>query len=622
MQRSIWTTVPVLLMLAACGGGSESSEAPAALAECDPANPDTHAECGTVLVALTDAEGGFLSYAVDVLSLELQAANGRVVETLPNSTRVNFTDYVDLTELVSAATVPPGTYVSGTIRLDYRDAEVFVEAGGESKAAVVTGADGEALSSTELTIQLSNRDRLIVTRGRPALLQLDFDLEASHSVDTVPTPAIAESEAFILAEVVPVDEKDIRVRGRLLDVSADAMTYTVAIRPFHDRDGDFGRVTVHVDDDTEFEVNGEARLGSEGLRALSAAGNGTLTVAAGTLNVESREFTAKRVLAGTSVPGVERDAVIGNIIQRDGNLLTVRGATLIPSDRRAHFHDDIVVEVGPNTRVFRDGDRGGDYSIDDLSIGQRLTVRGDLTTAAVTDANAPQLRIDATSGVIRMHLTQLSGIVNTVMPGQTDIKLHAIDRRRVQIFDFTGTGAEEDADPDNYEVATGDLTLASFAAGKPIVARGFPTAFGMAPPDFSGRTVIDYTDVRSALGVGWGSEGTLKPFTGIGGDGLTLNNRNEDIAVRHYIKQGPILIDLTKLDSDTVIVPTDSGRALYYIKSSDSLRQYSDFADFVADLSGSLNGATAARSLHAHGHYDAAANILTARKIGIYLLEP
>ena len=64
-------------------------------------------------------------------------ANGRVIETLPRKTRINFTDYVELTELVSAATIPPGTYVSGKIRIDYTDAEIYVEANGESKEAVV-----------------------------------------------------------------------------------------------------------------------------------------------------------------------------------------------------------------------------------------------------------------------------------------------------------------------------------------------------------------------------------------------------------------------------------------------------------------------------------------------------
>ncbi len=617
--------VASLTFLAACGGGAGTTDTPSATLECDPANPNTFAECGTVMIALTDADGDFVTYTVDVLSLKLETANGRTVETLPRRTRIDFTDYVDLSELVTVATIPPATYVAGTIRLDYGDAEVFVEAGDASKEAVVTDIDGVPLGETELKIRLSNRDQLRIVKGKPALLQLDFDLDASHTVDIVPTPATAASEQFIVAEVSPVDEKDIRVRGPLVDVNPDAMSYTVAIRPFHDRDGDFGKVEVRVTDNTEFEVNGEAYSGGEGLRALDAAGRGTLTVARGTLNVAEREFTADLVLAGSSVPGIDRDAVRGNIIARNGNFLTVRGATIMPSDRRAHFHDDVVVEVGPDTRVFKDGLRDSAVTIDDLSVGQRVTIRGNLADATtVTDASSPQILFDATAGAVRMHVTHLLGIVNTVMPGQTDITLHGIDRRRVQIFDFAGTGISEDndADPDNYEVATGNLTLANFAEGKPIVAYGFPTAFGSAPPDFTGRTVIDYTDVRSALGVGWGADGTTMAFTSIGTDGLVLNNLNEDIGVRHHIKQGPVLIDLTELDSDTQIVPREIGRSLYYLKSADSLRLYTDFPDFVSDLLDSLNGGDAARSMHARGHYNADTNVFTAYKIGVYLIEP
>jgi len=565
-----------------------------------------------------------------VLSLRLETANGRIVETMPRKTRINFTDYVDLTELVTVATIPPAIYVSGTISLDYSNAEVFVEdssveeeSTSGSKAAVVKDIDGNVLTQTELKIRLSNRDQLIVTRGRPALLQLDFDLDASHTVDIVPTPADAFSEQFILAEVVPVDEKAIRVRGPLVGVSIDEMTYAVALRPFHDRIGDFGRINVHVTDETEFEVDEAMYVGVDGLRALDVAGTGTPTVAKGTLNVAEREFTADVVLAGSSVPGIDRDAVIGNVIKRNGNFLTIRGATIVPSDRPTHFHNDVVVEVGPETKVFKDGYRASDLSVDAISIGQRVTIRGNQPTPT-TDALAPQILFDATQGSVRMHVTHLSGIVNSVVPGQTDITLHSIDRRRVQIFDFSGTGKSdaEDADPDNYEIATGNLTLADFSTGKPIVARGFPTAFGWAPPDFTGRTVIDYTDVRSVLGVGWGVEGTAEPFRSVGPDGLVLFNKNPDIDQRHYIKQGPVLIDLTALDSNTTILPRETGRLAFYIKSADSVRMYSHFDDFANDLSTSLIGGDRARSMHARGKYDVDTNVLTAYKIGVNLLEP
>ncbi len=617
------------LTLTACGGGtSTTASGPDPVASCDPANSATFDECGTVLVGFTDADGDFLNYTVDVLSLTLETANGRVVEVLPRKTRINFTDYVDVTELVTAAAIPPAVYVAGTIRLDYTDAEIYVEESEVAKAAVVTDSFGTPLAQTDLKIVLSDRDQLTVTKRRAHFLQLDFDLEASHVVDIAPIPATAVAEQFIVAEVHPVDEKDIRVRGPLIEVNEAGMSYSIAVRPFHDRAGDFGRFTVSVTDTTEFEVNDEMFVGMDGLLALSTAGQGTPTVAKGTLTVADRTFTADLVLAGSSVPGHDRDAIVGNIIRRDGNFLTIRGATIIPHavsvDRRVHFHDDVVVEVGPNTRVFKDGYRLSSLTIDALSIGQRVTIRGNQPTPT-TDALAPQILFDATEGAVRMHVTHLSGIVNTVMPGQTDITLHSIDRRRVAIFDFAGTGPSEylDADPANYEMRTDNLTLADFSTGQPIVAWGFPTAFGMAPPDFTGRSVIDYTDVRSAMGVGWGSEGTLKPFSSMGTGGLLLNNQNGDIDQRHYIKQGPVLIDLTSLDSDTAIVPRETGRMLFSIKSQDSLRLYSDWNDFVGDLINSLgDGATTARSMHAYGKYDVDSNVFTAYKLGIYLLEP
>jgi hypothetical protein len=627
-SRSLGLALATLL-LAACGGGASTSSTPvpAPSASCDPGDPATFSECGSVLIGFTDAEGDFLNYTVDVISLTLETANGRVVEVLPGRARVNFTDYVDLTELVSVTHLPPATYVAGSIRLDYADAEIVVESGDASKAAVVTDASGAPLQETELRIQLADRDQLVVSKRRAHFLQLDFDLEASHAVDTVPTPATAAIDQFILAEVHPVDEKPLRVRGPLLAVNEDEMMYTIAVRPWHIRTGDFGRFQVNVSGDTEFEIDGEFFVGIDGLRALSAAGEGTPTVARGTLSVADRSFFADMVLAGTSAPGFDLDAVMGNIIKREGNFLTVRGATIIPRDaamdRPIHFHDDVVVEVGPDTKVSREWHRQRNLTIDALSIGQRVTIRGELPVAS-TDAAAPQILFDATAGAVRMHVTRIAGTVNTVVPGQTDITLHSIDRRRAEIFDFTGTGPTpgDDADPANYEVRTFNLVLADLAEGKPVVVSGFPAAFGAAPPDFAGRSVIDYTDVRSTLGIGWGSDGTSAPFLHVGDDGLVLDHTNPDIGVRHFIKQGPVLIDLTALDSGTTIVPRETDRMLFAIKTDDSLLQFADWAEFTVELNDRLAAGNLARALHAYGKYDVGSNTFTAYKLGIALLEP
>lgn len=616
----LWFAIAVMAVVTAgCGGGGNANDQNRSAAVCNPADPSTAAECGTLYVGLTDADGDFLTYSVNVLSLQLEKADGTLIETLPNNTRIDFARYVDLTEFVSATTVPPGTYVSGSITLDYSDAEVMVEENGVAKVATVVDANGAPLTQTTLKIMLADRDRLLITRGRASLLVVDFDLGASHTVDLLPTPAIATAEPFIVAEIHPVDQKEIRVRGPLIEVSEDAMTYTVALRPFHDRNSDFGRVKVYVTDTTEFEVDEISYTGAEGLRALNAAGKGTPTVAHGTLNVAEREFTADIVLAGASVPGSDRDAVKGNVIARSGNELVVRGGTVILSDATHSFYrDDVTVTIGPDTKIFKRS-HDGLLDVNAISIGQRVTIRG-----TVTANDELGVHIDATAGAVRMHITHLSGIVNSILPGQTDIELHAIDRRRASVFDFTGTGVtpEWDADPANYEVATGNLTMNSLSDGRAVSFYGFPNEFGAAPVDFNGRTMVDFPDVRSVLGVGWGSAGTTAPFLSMGGDGLVLAVPNRDIDQRHHIKQGTVLIDLTTLNSPTTIVPRESGRMVFVIKTDDSLQLYADFADFVNALTLGLDGSTVARSLFARGHYDADSNIFTAYKIGIHLIEP
>ena len=253
-----------------------------------------------------------------------------------------------------------------------------------------------------------------------------------------------------------------------------------------------------------------------------------------------------------------------------------------------------------------------------------MTIRGN-QPVPTTDALAPQILFDATQGSVRMHVTRLSGIVNTVVTGQTDITLHSIDRRRAEIFDFSGTGQSQaqDADPDNYTIATGNLTLADFATGKPIVARGFPTAFGWAPPDFTGRTVIDYTDVRSALGRWLGYPRAPRTRSAASLRTASCSTTRTPISTSAITSSRVrSSIDLTSLDSDTTIVPRESDRQAFYIKSADSVRMYSEFADFADDLVRSLTGGDKARSMHARGMYDASANVFTAYKIGVYMLEP
>ena len=142
------------LALAACGGGGSNDSPPASSA---PAPSSGCTDCNKVLIALTDADGDFLSYTVDVASLKLRRANGDTVETLPATTRIDFAQYVELTELFTAATVPSGTYVAGTLRLDFSNAEISVEKDGAPVAARAVDSNGNALGVVDVNVTLDNR---------------------------------------------------------------------------------------------------------------------------------------------------------------------------------------------------------------------------------------------------------------------------------------------------------------------------------------------------------------------------------------------------------------------------------------------------------------------------------
>ena len=324
---------------------SDGGQPPVATPACDAAT------CGTLLVGLTDADGDFLSYSVDVVSLSLETANGRTVEALPVRQRVDFAELVDLTELVTAATIPNGAYVGASITLDYANADVSVEVNGAPVAATVVDGTGAALGVVTLDIQLDNANHVVIAPGRPSLLQLDFDLAASHDVDITATPAIAIAQPFVVATIMPVEDKDLRVRGPLVSVDVNASSYVIDLRPFNHPSARLGRFTVHTDATTAFEIDGVEYEGAAGLAQLAGQPAGTRTAAAGVLDLSDRTFTATDVLAGDSVPGPRFDVVRGNVIAREGDTLTVRGGTVIRRDDSVRFlRGDITVLIGPDTR--------------------------------------------------------------------------------------------------------------------------------------------------------------------------------------------------------------------------------------------------------------------------------
>jgi hypothetical protein len=606
--------------LAACGGGGGSSTP--ASGNSGPSSSTCASDCGTAYIAITDADGDFLSYTVDVVSLKLKRANGAMVETLPATTRIDFAQYVDLTEFFTAATIPNGDYVAATLRLDYGNADITVEQNGAPVAAQAIDANGNTLGQVDVNVTLDNRHHLVVAPGRPSLFTLDFNLAATNSVDLTTMPAKVTVTPALLASLELVDQKDLRVRGPLVSVDTVAGTYVLDVRPFNMRNMRFGQVTVHTDANTTFEVNGTDYTGSAGLAALSAAGADTVTAAFGTLTTATREFDAKTVYAGTSVPGAGVDTVIGAVVARNGNVLTVRGATVVRNSDGAHFaRGNIQVTIGANTKVVKGGTVPAQMSSPDaISVGQSIEAFGAATPVSSASMSG-DWTLDATAGRVRMHVTPIYGFVKQASTGAITLQLDSIAGRKVSAFNFAGTGVSpaQDADPTNYEAATGALDLSTLGVGEPTKLIGFPTPFGLAPPDFDARTLVDFPRLPAMLLLSWGASGTTAPFSSQEAAQLVLDLANPNIGRLHVITIGPRVLDLTTLPASPSIVPPASGPTAYLIVMQDGSRAFHDFSDFVTELGTRLNGTTAMVSLTATGAYDGDSNVLSARSIVVVL---
>ena len=234
-----------------------------ALAGCAGSEDNAAEGDGEIVIGLTDAEGDFINYEVDVLSIKLTKENGAQIETLPVSTRVDFAQYVDMTEFVTVATIPAGLYTHATLLLDYSNANIQVEDASGNAVAVPLGnivdSNGAAISTLEAAVKLDDRRALLIMPGVPAHLTLDFDLPASNKVDSTQSPPIVTVDPFMLADVDPKKPKIHRLRGPLASVNTTNETFKISIRPFHHRmdnhNHDFGRINVVPDSATFYEIN-------------------------------------------------------------------------------------------------------------------------------------------------------------------------------------------------------------------------------------------------------------------------------------------------------------------------------------------------------------------------------
>ncbi len=655
------------LLVNACGGGGGSMSM----------NPPPPTNAGTAMVTLTDMPGDFLSYMVNVVSLQLTRADGTTVETVPATTTVDFAQLVDLSEVISARQVPAGDYTGVALTLDYGSATIVVDngAGGLTVPAanIINGATNNPLVSPNnqmtVTLQLPSGSPLVVTNGTVAHLALDFNLSASNTVapsaitsSTAASAVMVTVNPVLVASLTPDLNKPIRVRGPLVSVTntSSQTSYTVKVFPFFtDADDGMGQVVVYTTTTTAFTIDGTAYTGNAGLSALAAV-PGTMTLALGTFDTTAKTFTAVQVFAGTSVPGAGLDSVEGTVVARSGNVLTVRHAFFEPEEGGGvqngqvmsapgasastmsssgmggttgtnmgandfGFFGQVMVTVASGTMVTEDG-RTGTFGSQDISVGQHLQAFG----KAGTDTSGNRT-LDASSGSVRLMVTRAWGQFTSATSGVVTMNLQALDGLPPSAFNFAGTGSSStsgsnDATASAYTVSVpAALPLPTLSAGFLIAFNGFVTPFGSAPPDFAAETLVNFATANAHLHLEWMAPGPTAPFVSpLSATNVMMTQATVQSAAQHVVFIGPVMEDPGSVSAGLSFVPnTSASNMVFAIGHSMSwqFQVYTSFSDFITALAADLNGTTQLLRVEASGPYDMSTGVLSASFMAVELSD-
>jgi hypothetical protein len=588
----IFFSILVNLLLSGCGSGGDDDTAAT--------------ENGTLELAMTDAEEDFLTYRISVDSVSLKRLDGSLVELLPIQTEVDFVQYQELSELFAVLSVPSGHYESVVLDLDYSDAQVVVQdQDGNAQVASVVDVDGNPITSLSVELTLNDGETIHIRPRAIAQLTLDLDLSASNTIVSY-APAVVEVSPFLIGETFLDSEREHRVRGLLQSVDTTDATFALAIIPMRLRAGEFGTLNIHVNDSTAYEIDGVEYTGSAGLSALAALDARTPVVAFGAPSREEDvRFLATQVNAGSSVPWDGKDVLKGNITARSGNTLSIRGAIVETGAGAAHFRQDVTLDIDDSTLI--SGYRLGDADVNSLSIGQQIIALG-----AFDNINSS---FDVSTGGIQMKVNRLVGQVVQASPLVLDLSL--INRRRVEHFDFTGTGVDalSDADPESYEIDTSTLDLSNLDLNEWILVRGYPTAFGSAPMDFDATTLIDPD--FSARSARFDARWSVATQTGVSVDNGQLLIDDTLARARLHLREIPANL-VEQLSVERVHSGDNSGR--FAIKAGrGGIHLYRDFDSFASELGALLEQGYRVHYLGSAGHYDGDNAALDAEVVTVHM---
>jgi hypothetical protein len=612
---------------------------------------------GTAVVTMTSTAStdNFLAYRVGLVSVQLQGSGGNSgLTVLPASTTVDFTTLTDVSEVLGASPVTKGTYTSALVTLDYSSAQIVYDNGTLNGVNLTpVGANGKALGQVKITVTLDPSESFSVSSKGASQLAMNFNMAASNVVDL--TNNTVTVTPMIVASALPIDSKQVRIRGPLVSATSSA-SFTMDVMPFNSTTSGKGALVIVPTTNTTFEINGTSSIGGTGLAQLATLGTGNLAVAYGTLTAANQtttttmlgttpttatttlsttgttaypttdttttstvSFSATQILAGSSVQGSGLDRVSGTVSARSGNAVAVEDATWVAADGTETFIGGTTsIIMGPNTLITVFGQDGSEInSLQQVSVGASIDAFGVLTAESSDNAT-----LDVSAGHVRLDNTTASGLVTVQGSGLLTLNLSYLGGRVVT--DAALAIVDSGVSPTSYVVNTGSGDLANSTVGAPVIVTGQTPSFETAPLSFTAVTLLDPTTIQAELVVDWGT-GTASPFVTYNSTAIDLDVHNTSISsigVRHAIQVGAQVIPIVGLTSDPLISPNATSSASVFAighPPTSTIESFNTYAAFIAQLQTELTGTTLATGMTATGQYTSSSSSFAATSITVFL---
>jgi len=580
---------------------------------------------GTPVITMGSGNGNsepeFAAYIVTVDDITLTRNDGTLVEPLATPETVDLAKITSLSELVEAPAVPSGTYLSATLTLDYTSASILVNSDGQAIPVTPEDPSGDVMSSASVTITFDPANPLVINISQSVRVNVDIDLTASNTIDLANSTVTVQP--FLVMSAAPLDATVMRARGLYVTEQSVPSGFIMNMRPFYDLVSALGALIVNTNAQTYYNINGVTYTGAAGLAAVGTLMESTALAVYGTLDNLSTitpTFNATAVYGGTSLESELAEYITGTVASRSGNSLDLRGGTFLTPEGEILYYSDSTVLLDDTTIVSEDGNPVGGLSINSISVGQQINVSGQ---GALNTSN--QLIVDASGAQVRLQPTQLWGTLNSASATSASLDVVTLGNYNPAGLDFSGTGTVPAA-PAAYVVNTGSLNESALAAGTLLQVDGIVTPFGSAPPDFTATAITPGTSTPQTLVVEWVNGGATAPFSTLSDAGLVVNLSNADLGTTHYIRTGPVNLDLKALPASPLITTAGApaGQLQLAIGSetlATGISVFNSNDSFIAAVNATFNGTSKIYRLVAYGQYNLATNTFVATRIHVALEE-